>query len=201
MDVGILLNLIIDFERVAHVRQLNWYQKMPVFYCTDTGHDMGGSQLTAKRQAFIAEYLKCWNATEAARRAGYRYPNKQGPALVNLGIVAEAIKARLAEKAMTADEVLARLAEQARAEHMNYLQPDGEIDLARLLADGKGHLVKGTKWDKSGNLVVEFYDGQRALELLGKHLGLFKDGVQVDISDALAGILERLADQGGTADD
>ena len=22
---------IIDFERVAHVRQLNWYQKMPVF--------------------------------------------------------------------------------------------------------------------------------------------------------------------------
>lgn len=101
---------------------------------------------------------------------------------------------------MGADEVLVRLAQQARAEYALYLCDDGTVDLARLLADGKGHLIKGTKWDRLGNLVVEFYDGQHALELLGKHLGLFKDGVQVDISDALAGVLERLSGQSGTAD-
>lgn len=157
--------------------------------------------LSNKRRVFVEEYLRCWNATEAARRAGYAHPDRQGPRLLGNVVVQEAIQARLAEIKVSADEVLIRLAQQARGEHTAYLCKDGTVDLAKLLADGKGHLVKGTKWDKSGNLIVEFYDGQRALELLGKHLGLFKDGVQVDISDALAGILERLADQGGTADD
>jgi hypothetical protein len=30
-----------------------------------------GNQLTHKQQVFVEEYLKTWNATEAARRAGY----------------------------------------------------------------------------------------------------------------------------------
>jgi len=42
--------------------------------------------LTPKQQSFIDEYLACGNATEAARRAGYKHPNKQGPEnLVKLG--------------------------------------------------------------------------------------------------------------------
>src|SRR5690606_35612738 len=29
-------------------------------------------KLTAKQRRFIDEYLRCWNATEAAQRAGYK---------------------------------------------------------------------------------------------------------------------------------
>ena len=36
------------------------------------------AKLTPKQQCFIDEYLACGNATEAARRAGYRQPNVQG---------------------------------------------------------------------------------------------------------------------------
>jgi phage terminase small subunit len=157
--------------------------------------------LSAKRRAFLEAYLSCWNATEAARRTGYKHPHVQGPRLLANVRVQVAIQARLTEIKMNADEVLVRLAQQARSEYSAYIRDGGTIDLARLLADGKGHLVKGAKWDRSGKLVVEFYDGQHALELLGKHLGLFKDGVQVDISDALAGILARLAGQSSRTDD
>lgn len=83
--------------------------------------------LTDKQRAFIDFYFVCgFNATEAARRAGYAHPNKQGPALlVNLGIRAE-ISRRFAEIAMPADEVLARIGEVARADMGDFLRVDEE---------------------------------------------------------------------------
>jgi hypothetical protein len=96
--------------------------------------------------------------------------------LTNVDIQAE-IKARTAEKAMQADEVLARLAEQARAEYASYLNDDGTVDLQRMIEDGKAHLIKGTKWDRHGNLVVEFHDAQAALVHIGRHLKLFTDNM------------------------
>ena len=138
--------------------------------------------LTQKQRKFVEEYLTCWCGAEAARRAGY---SARGHSAWTLGCrqlkrddVQALIRQRIAEKAMTADEVLLRLAEQARGEQAAYLRDNGTVDLERLLADGKGHLVKGTKWTQRGDLVVEFYDAQRALELLGRHLGLLKDQVE-----------------------
>jgi len=76
--------------------------------------DLRLGRLTDQRRVFVEEYLECWNATEAARRAEYKHPNKYGPFLVKLGIVSDLIQRRLAEKAMTADEVLFRLTMMAR---------------------------------------------------------------------------------------
>ena len=139
--------------------------------------------LTKKRRVFVEEYLRCFNATEAARRAGYKYPNKLGPRLVKVGVVADLIQQRIQEKAMAADEVLLRLGEQARAEHAEYIRADGSVDLERLLKDGKGHLVKGTKWDRQGNLVVDFYDAQSALVHIGKHHKMFTERHEVTGKD------------------
>jgi phage terminase small subunit len=136
--------------------------------------------LTAKRRLFAEEYLKDFNAMAAAERAGYsvRSARQRGYILRHLPEVEEYIQARIEERAMTADEVLIRLAEQARGEHTRYLQADGTFDLERLIGAGKAHLVKGTKWDAQGNLVVEFHDAQSALQLLGKHLKLFTEQVE-----------------------
>jgi phage terminase small subunit len=44
-------------------------------------------ELTPKQRVFVLAYLEDLNATDAARRAGYAHPNKQGPRmLVNVGI-------------------------------------------------------------------------------------------------------------------
>lgn len=137
------------------------------------------------QKVWLEEYLQCWNATEAARRAGYAHPNVSGP--TNKKTMADAIAERLEEKAMSADEVLLRLAEQARAEQTAYIRADGTVDLNGLLAADKGHLIAGIKWDRNDNRIVEFHNAQKALELIGRHHGLFKDsGTTVNVEVEIA---------------
>lgn len=133
--------------------------------------------LSMKRRAFVEEYLKDFNATQAAIRAGYseRSASQIGHENLNIPEIADKIQRRIDEKAMTADEVLLRLAEQARGEHAAYIRPNGAVDLPRLIKDDKSHLIKGTKWDSSGNLIVEFHDAQSALVQIGKYHKLFTE--------------------------
>ncbi|GAF84172.1 unnamed protein product [marine sediment metagenome] len=144
--------------------------------------------MTNKQRLFVEYYLQCWNATKAAERAGYRVPKQEGSRLLSYDAIKEKIAERLAEIAMDADEVLARLADQARGEGTKYLTVGGSVDLARIIADDKQHLVKKVKrrtiTDKNGNIIeyqeVEFHDTQNALVQLGRHHKLFTDRVESD---------------------
>jgi phage terminase small subunit len=73
-------------------------------------------KLTTKRIAFVEHYLSCWNATEAARRAGYKekWLHTNASKLLQDTTIQELIKARVTEMCMGSDEVLTRLAEIAR---------------------------------------------------------------------------------------
>jgi phage terminase small subunit len=138
------------------------------------------ADLTNKQKAFIEEYLKDFNATRAAERAGYRgndatlgaigYENLRKPQ------IAERVSHRLRESAMTADEVLMRLSEQARADISEFLKEYGAIDWDAV--DKKGHLVKKITHTKGKQSIIEIYDAQSALSLLGRAHGLFKDKVE-----------------------
>lgn len=150
-------------------------------------------KLSPPRQAFVEHYLRTWNATEAARLAGYAAPNKQGPRLlVNVGIQA-AIQARLDELKLGADEVLVRLGQQARGEYAQYIytfSPDGKtrlpaFDFEACAADGNLHLVRKWRYDARGNLEIEFYDAQNALVQLGRHHKLFTDRAEIPGLEAL----------------
>lgn len=131
--------------------------------------------LSKKRQVFVEAYLQCWNATEAAKRAGYseHTARAQGSRLLTDVYIAEEIKARLEAEAMSSDEVLQRLGQQARFNLGDYIS-GGFLDLEQLKADGFGHLLKGMRPTKEG-VVYEFYDGQTALIQIGKHHKLFTD--------------------------
>jgi phage terminase small subunit len=162
--------------------------------------------LTARQRDFVEQYLVCLNATEAARRAGYTHPNKQGPRLlVNVGIQV-AVSAGLALRAMPADEVLARLADMAQGSADDFVtvyqsplhdvtgQPildrDGQpivryfpsLDLEKARERGMLHLVKKVTYTAHGPS-VELYDAQAALALLAKHHGLLVE--RVDQTGAL----------------
>lgn len=148
--------------------------------------------LTNKQQLFIEHYLTCLNAAEAARRAGYSVRSARQTGSENLSnpdIKAE-IDARLKEAAMTADEVLRRLADQARATMEDFisaaeikvtdaedsevfLSPRVDLDKARKL--GKMHLLKKFKVDTNGGVSIELHDPQAALVQLGRYHGLFLD--------------------------
>jgi len=131
---------------------------------------------TKKEQVWIEEYLQCWNATEAARRAAYKWPNKSGP--VKLEKFRDVIQARIDEKVMGADEVLLRLSEIARGIWRDYLTESGDTDFGALIEDGKAHLVRAIKETNAGK-TVEFCDMQAALVQIGKVHGLFRDVQEV----------------------
>lgn len=144
----------------------------------------GYRNVNTKQTVFVNEYLRCWNSAEAARRAGYNgKSNVVGPRLLaDVSIKAE-IDARLAEIKMSADEVLARLADQARADMGEFLRFEDGIKLPFLdlkTANEKGllKLVKKFKYNAEGHPEIELYDAQAALVHIGKAHGLFTDKVE-----------------------
>ena len=149
--------------------------------------------MNKKQRVFIEEYLQCWNATEAALRAGYskRTAYSIGPRLLKNVEVSEEISKRITEKAMSADEVLIRLADQARASLDDIVtiygsgKNDWKLDLPKVIAEGKAHLIKSLTPTQYG-LKVELHDKQRALELLGKHHKLFTDRTEITGADGEA---------------
>lgn len=110
-------------------------------------------------------------------------------------ILAE-IRRRLSESAMEADEVLARLAQQARSNIADFIEMEveelvddsGETQTLTYLrlkweaVQKYGYLIKSIKSGQYGPS-IEMYDSQKALELIGKHYGLFTD--QVKLSGAV----------------
>jgi phage terminase small subunit len=176
--------------------------------------------LTDKQSAFIEHYLTCWNAAEAARKAGYseRTAREQASRLLTNVNVQTVVQERLAELKMSADEVLVRLADHARGSMAPFMRRDADGDLFGFdLGDDKPlHLLKKAsitrrrqKDDRDEivtveTVTIELYDAQAALALLGKHHKLFvdrteitgKDSGPIEVTDArsrLAAILEKRA--------
>lgn len=148
----------------------------------EPAEEIGEDNLTPRQRIFIEEYLRCWNATEAARRAGYSDPEQSGWVNKHKVEVRAAMEARLSEHRLSADEVLARLSDHAMGTMgdfigTNYLESGQAItviDLERARRAGKLHLIKKIRVDEKGT-AIELYDAKAALELLGKHYELFTE--------------------------
>ncbi len=156
--------------------------------------------LTKKQRVFIEEYLQCWNAAEAARRAGYseRTARIQASKLLTKTNIQEEIQKRISEKAMSADEVLLRLGDMARGdlgdfvdiESMSYhlsLQKAKELGLTHLIKKVKQRTVITQKKDgdeeEQHYIEIELHDSQAALEKLGRHHKLFTDKTEITGKD------------------
>ena len=144
--------------------------------------------LTDKQQAFVEHYLSCWNATQAALLAGYSEKSARSIGSENLTKpdIKAAIEGRVNDLSMTADEVLVRMAEQARGVGQYLIKVQGSLpfmDWERLAKENKLHLIKKLSYDREGRPQVEFYDSQAALFQLAKHHGLLVDKQEVSGPD------------------
>lgn len=112
--------------------------------------------LSNKRRAFIEEYLICWNATEAARKAGYseHTARSQGQRLLTNVDIQAAIEGRINELSMSADEVIVRLTNIARnGLTSSRLRPSDVLRALELI--GKSHALFTDRVEGRLNLGVD----------------------------------------------
>ncbi|WP_434642736.1 terminase small subunit [Thermoanaerobacterium thermosaccharolyticum] len=148
--------------------------------------------LTLKQKRFIEEYLIDLNATQAAIRAGYSAKNadKIGSQLLGKTRVAAAIKQAMAERSrrtgISQDRVLRELAKVAFVNATDVINMDDATirgDANREDTAAIASVKVKTIPTESGDIVereVKTYDKIKALELLGKHLGMFNDKLNVN---------------------
>ena len=154
--------------------------------------------MTEKQKRFIAEYMIDLNATQAAIRAGYspKTANEQGARLlVNVSIQTELQKA-MAERSrrtgISQDRVILELARIAFVNPKDVINTKtGEV-IENASADDLACIqsvkVKTMDGDKgfSEEREVKLNDKLRALEMLGKHLGMWNDKVNLDVDAELS---------------
>lgn len=162
--------------------------------------------LTAKQRIFVEEYLRTWNATAAAKTAGYSgsFLHTNASKLLRNTTIAAEISQRIADHAMSADEVLARTADIARGDLTEWIDADGRLDVAALKASGKGHLLKRLKTTRrvtttkgggeheTTTVEVELYPADAAHDKLMRYHGLYNDRVRVTTwQDEIVELLRR----------
>lgn len=159
-------------------------------------------EITQRQKRFVEEYLMDLNAVQAAVRAGYseKTARKNGYLLLKKPGVAEAVREAMAQRGervqITQDMVLRELAAIGFAmvtDHTN-VSGDGQIRVVPTaeLTEEQRRAIASIKVSRYG-VQVSNYDKVKALELLGKHLGLFcgREGACPEEENDL---LERLVD-------
>lgn len=141
--------------------------------------------LTDKQEQFCLEYLTDLNATQAAIRAGYseNTANEQGSRMLAKVNVQRRIAELQAERAerlqIQQDDILRELASIAfasPAHYMDVVQVDGT---SRILVKPTAEWTEQQKAavtsikNTPNGVEIRLSDKVKALELLGKHLGMF----------------------------
>lgn len=157
--------------------------------------------MTPKQKLFIASYVQCLNATQAAKDAGYACDNEGSYAVIgaeNLRKlkIREEVDRLLRENTISPDELLGRISSQATGDMGDFISWHEDyglrIELGKADQLGKLHLIKKFKEtenkriDKDGNehitlrREIELYDAAAAQDRLMRFYSLYKDKSEVN---------------------
>ena len=161
--------------------------------------------LTAKQQRFCDEYLVSLNSTSAAIKAGYspKTAGVIGSENLKKPNIASYIKSRQVETSekleCTKEIIIAELMKVGLSDVTNYVTIDEggliqaipiddmpENSTAALNSISEDRTIMQTK-DESEDIILKskinfkMHDKVKALDLLGKHLGLFNDKLEIKL--------------------
>ena len=150
------------------------------------------TDLTNKQKKFVEEYLIDLNGKQAAIRAGYSpdTADKQASRMLTYGKVALCVSKAMAERSkrtgITQDRVLRELARLGFVNVPDVVNMDdatiksgSEVDDTSAIASVK---VKTTHTKDETEIVereIKFHDKVKSLELLGKHLAMFTENLNI----------------------
>mgnify|MGYP000903957887 FL=1 len=171
------------------------------------------AKLTDKQKAFVNHYLICLNATEAAKRAGYKgsYDTLRSIGSENLTKpnIREVLGKRMSKLEMSAEETVKRISDIAAGDMLKYIDSQGNLDLQAMRDDDAGRLLK--KYKKTKRIIprkndepieverieIELYGADAALDKLMRYYGKYNDKVVHEWREEAkkAGIPQDLADE------
>lgn len=149
--------------------------------------------LTEKQKRFCDEYLIDLNATQAAIRAGYsvKTAEQQGHQLLKKTSVQHSIARAMAERSkrtgINQDRIIQELAKLAFVKITDVVDDKG-----RIIPDASGDdlaCIEGIKYKETENGVereVKIASKQRALEALGRHLGMWNDKLDIGVDGEIS---------------
>ena len=157
---------------------------------------MAKRQLSEQRQRFVDEYLIDLNGTQAAIRAGYsvKTAQEQASRLLSNVMVQQAIAKRMAERSkrtgINQDRVVLELAKIAFVKMTDIVDDHGRIK--GTATDDDLACIESIKYKESDNEFggsvereVKVASKLKALEMLGKHLGMWNDKVDLNITNPI----------------
>ena len=158
-------------------------------------------KLTEKQKRFCEEYLIDLNATQAAIRAGYssKTASRIAIELLNKSHVSEYLnglmKHRSQRTEITAERVLQELAAIAFSDRTELAKVSSmgtvEFTPTDSLPDNAKKVIAGIEEGKYGTKITS-YDKVKALELLGKHIGIFDGKAYAEAVKEYTGISSQL---------
>lgn len=144
------------------------------------------SLLTDSEQAFINEYMVDFNPTEAAKRAGYKSPSSSSRNLMSNSTIRYIIMCRQQElrdiSQVTAQAVLNELSKIAFADIGDFVQFDNNLVTLKDSSEVDTSVVSEVQSTQYG-VKIKLYNKHSALESIGKHLGMFREKVEVTGKD------------------
>ena len=160
------------------------------------------AKLTEKQKRFVQEYLVDLNATAAAKRAGYseKSASRIAVELLNKTQVSAEIQKQQAKRQkrveITQEKVLEELAAIAFANGADFatVNQNGIVRITPTseLPEEKRKAIASIKEGANGT-EIKTYDKVRALELLGKHLGVFdsNNGVAAEQENNIFDVIDQ----------
>ena len=171
------------------------------------------AKLTEKQKRFVEEYLIDLNATQAAIRAGYSPNTAKDIGCENLAKpnIRACIDKEIAERSkrtgINQDRVIRELARLAFVNANDVIDmeeatlKDGATeDDTAAIASVKVKTIP-TKEGEGIEREIKITDKLKALELLGKHLGMFKDKVEIDATVKSTAKLDSILSQLGNEEE
>ena len=147
------------------------------------------AKLTEKQQRFVDEYLIDLNATQAAIRAGYsaKTANEQGCQNLAKQAIAEKMAERSKRTGINQDRIVLELAKIAFVKMTDIVDEEGRIRPDA--TDDDLSCIESVKYKESSSMngdsverEVKISSKLKALELLGKHLGMWNDKIDVNVA-------------------
>ena len=167
-----------------------------------------------KQKRFVQEYLIDLNATKAAIRAGYsqRSAATTGSWLLQMPhvqvYVDELVEKRKERTDITSDRVLTELAKIAFLDIRAFYNDKGNLvpvhelppDVAATITDLKvSEYIDGITGQITTESKIKILDKLKSLELIGRHLRMFTDKIELDGSLTLGQIVKEIQDRSRAA--